>query len=225
MRAQCGTRDVPSVLRDGRAEARGRLFGEGGHEAIDLYYGISGGAILTGMLANGHTIDGCMAAFVVHEGGRVPPLNLTPASEPAARIDVHQRVGTPPVRGVVARRLPVHPAEDSGVAAPDVRGRGVAWKRAGHAEGGAGGREASGDGAAVVRGLLSGREGWRCVFRAEVERGKGSDAARIAGELRRAIRRGTARRCTGGWWSRGVRGRSRSWCGYRPRGDRGSGCG
>jgi predicted acylesterase/phospholipase RssA len=44
---------------------------------FDLYFGISAGAIVGGMLANGYSIDELMAAIAGCEGGRVPPLNLS----------------------------------------------------------------------------------------------------------------------------------------------------
>jgi len=43
---------------------------------FDLYFGISAGSVLVGMLANGFTVSEFMAAIAGHTGGRIPPLDL-----------------------------------------------------------------------------------------------------------------------------------------------------
>lgn len=45
--------------------------------SFDMYFGISAGAVVTGFLANGYTVDECMAAIAGHEGGRIPPTSLS----------------------------------------------------------------------------------------------------------------------------------------------------
>jgi len=49
----------------------------GVQEVFDMFYGISAGAIVTGLLANGYTIDEGMASFAGHPGGRIPPVSLS----------------------------------------------------------------------------------------------------------------------------------------------------
>lgn len=44
---------------------------------FDMYFGISAGAVVTGFLANGYSVDECMAAIAGHEGGRMPPTSLS----------------------------------------------------------------------------------------------------------------------------------------------------
>ena len=44
---------------------------------FDMYFGISAGAVVTGFLANGYTVDECMAAIAGHEGGRMPVTSLS----------------------------------------------------------------------------------------------------------------------------------------------------
>jgi predicted acylesterase/phospholipase RssA len=43
---------------------------------FDLYFGISAGSVLAGMLANGFTVGEFMAAVAGAKGGRIPPLDL-----------------------------------------------------------------------------------------------------------------------------------------------------
>ena len=43
---------------------------------IDLYFGISAGGVLAGMLANGYTVTEFMAAIAGEKGGRIPPFDL-----------------------------------------------------------------------------------------------------------------------------------------------------
>jgi predicted acylesterase/phospholipase RssA len=45
--------------------------------SFDMYFGISAGAVVTGFLANGYTVDECMAAIAGYEGGRMSPVNLS----------------------------------------------------------------------------------------------------------------------------------------------------
>ncbi len=45
--------------------------------SFDMYFGISAGAVVTGFLANGYSVDECMAAIAGHEGGRMPPTSLS----------------------------------------------------------------------------------------------------------------------------------------------------
>lgn len=45
--------------------------------AFDLYFGISAGAVVCGLLANGYSVDDCMAAIAGLEGGRIPPMSLS----------------------------------------------------------------------------------------------------------------------------------------------------
>ncbi len=44
---------------------------------FDMYFGISAGAVVMSVIANGYSPDEFMAALVGAEGGRVPPLNLS----------------------------------------------------------------------------------------------------------------------------------------------------
>ena len=48
-------------------------FGSG---SFDLYYGISAGAVVSGVLAGGYSIEELMAAIAKRPGGRIPPLDL-----------------------------------------------------------------------------------------------------------------------------------------------------
>lgn len=50
--------------------------GTPGLEAFDMYFGISAGAVVTGPLSVGYTIDDAMAAIAGVPGGRMPPLDL-----------------------------------------------------------------------------------------------------------------------------------------------------
>jgi len=43
---------------------------------FDLYFGISAGGVVTGMLANGFTVTEFMAGIAGERGGRIPPLDL-----------------------------------------------------------------------------------------------------------------------------------------------------
>ena len=45
-------------------------------ECFDMYFGISAGAVVTGFLANGYTIDESMGALAGVRGLRIPPTNL-----------------------------------------------------------------------------------------------------------------------------------------------------
>ena len=65
---------------------------------IDLYFGISAGGVLAGMLANGYTVTEFMAAIAGVEGGRIPPLSLNLLD--ASHLDV--RGLTAPVRRVLS---------------------------------------------------------------------------------------------------------------------------
>jgi len=44
---------------------------------FDMYFGISAGAVVSAMLANGFAIDEIMAAIAGHEGPRLPPITLS----------------------------------------------------------------------------------------------------------------------------------------------------
>ncbi len=44
---------------------------------LDLFYGISAGAVVTSLLAVGYTVDELLAAIAGYEGGRIPPLSLS----------------------------------------------------------------------------------------------------------------------------------------------------
>ena len=52
----------------------------------DLYFGISAGGVVAGMLANGYTVTEFMAAVAGVEGGRIPPFDLNLLD--AAHLDV-----------------------------------------------------------------------------------------------------------------------------------------
>jgi predicted acylesterase/phospholipase RssA len=54
---------------------------------LDLYFGISAGAVVAGMLANGFGVSEFMAGIAGHRGGRIPPLDLNLMG--AAHLDVH----------------------------------------------------------------------------------------------------------------------------------------
>lgn len=43
---------------------------------LDMYFGISAGAVVTGILAAGYSVDELMAAIAKRDGGRIPPLDL-----------------------------------------------------------------------------------------------------------------------------------------------------
>ncbi len=45
--------------------------------SFDMYFGISAGAIITGFLANGYSIDECMAAIAGNDSGRLPPISMS----------------------------------------------------------------------------------------------------------------------------------------------------
>ena len=49
---------------------------DGGVNDFDMYFGISAGAVVTGPLANGYSVDEYMAAIAGVEGGRIPALDL-----------------------------------------------------------------------------------------------------------------------------------------------------
>jgi NTE family protein len=49
----------------------------GGVNAFDMYFGISAGAVVAGILANGFSVDEFMAAIAGVEGGRMAPMNLS----------------------------------------------------------------------------------------------------------------------------------------------------
>ena len=53
---------------------------------MDLYFGISAGAVVAGMLANGFGVSEFMAGIAGHRGGRIPPLDLNLLD--AAHLDV-----------------------------------------------------------------------------------------------------------------------------------------
>ena len=66
--------------------------------ACDLYFGISAGSVVTGMLANGFTVGEIMAGIAGVEGGRIPPFDLNLLD--AAHLDLHGL--TAPIRQVFA---------------------------------------------------------------------------------------------------------------------------
>jgi predicted acylesterase/phospholipase RssA len=43
---------------------------------FDAYFGISAGAVVAGILANGYSVDEIMASFAAVDGGRIPPMSL-----------------------------------------------------------------------------------------------------------------------------------------------------
>lgn len=45
--------------------------------SLDMYFGISAGAVVSGMIANGFTIDEFLAAVAGEPGGRIPPFSLS----------------------------------------------------------------------------------------------------------------------------------------------------
>lgn len=47
-----------------------------GVAGLDMYFGISAGAVVTGILSAGYSVDELMAALASHPGGRIPPLDL-----------------------------------------------------------------------------------------------------------------------------------------------------
>lgn len=49
----------------------------GALNSFDMYFGISAGAVVSGMLANGFSIDEFFAGIAGHEGGRIPPFSLS----------------------------------------------------------------------------------------------------------------------------------------------------
>ncbi len=49
----------------------------GAINAFDMYFGISAGAVVTSLLANGYSTEEFMASLAGVEGGRVPPLDLS----------------------------------------------------------------------------------------------------------------------------------------------------
>ncbi|HEY3447369.1 MAG TPA: patatin-like phospholipase family protein [Myxococcales bacterium] len=49
----------------------------GAVSSFDLYFGISAGATVTGLLANGYTVDDCLAAIAGVPGGQIKPINLS----------------------------------------------------------------------------------------------------------------------------------------------------
>jgi NTE family protein len=44
---------------------------------FDLYFGISAGAVVTSLIANGYSMDELMASIAGHPGGRIPPMSLS----------------------------------------------------------------------------------------------------------------------------------------------------
>jgi predicted acylesterase/phospholipase RssA len=64
---------------------------------LDLYFGISAGAVVTGMLANGYTVSEFMGAVAGEEGGRLPPFDLNLLD--ASHLDV--RGLTAPIRQLI----------------------------------------------------------------------------------------------------------------------------
>jgi NTE family protein len=59
----------------------------GALNGLDLYFGISAGAVVSGMLANGYSVSEFMAGIAGHEGGRIPPIDLNLLD--AAHLDAH----------------------------------------------------------------------------------------------------------------------------------------
>jgi len=49
---------------------------QGGINGFDMYFGISAGAVISGPIAVGYSVDEYMAAIVGHPGGRIPKLDL-----------------------------------------------------------------------------------------------------------------------------------------------------
>ncbi len=49
----------------------------GSVNTFDLYFGISAGATVTGLLANGYSVDDCLAAVAGVPGGQIKPINLS----------------------------------------------------------------------------------------------------------------------------------------------------
>lgn len=47
-----------------------------GVAGLDMYFGISAGAVVTSILSAGYSVDELMAAIASHPGGRIPPLDL-----------------------------------------------------------------------------------------------------------------------------------------------------
>lgn len=52
---------------------------DGSVNDFDMYFGISAGAVVTSVIANGFSVDEFMAALAGVEGGRIPPINLSMA--------------------------------------------------------------------------------------------------------------------------------------------------
>ncbi|MEZ4335268.1 MAG: patatin-like phospholipase family protein [Sandaracinaceae bacterium] len=51
--------------------------GDGAIHDFDMYFGISAGAVVTSVIANGFSADEMMAALAGAEGGRIPPLDFS----------------------------------------------------------------------------------------------------------------------------------------------------
>ena len=49
----------------------------GAMSTFDLYFGISAGATVSALLANGYSVDDCLASIAGQPGGLIPPLNLS----------------------------------------------------------------------------------------------------------------------------------------------------
>ncbi len=49
----------------------------GALESLDMYFGISAGAVVTSILANGYTMDEFLAGIAGHEAGRIHPTSLS----------------------------------------------------------------------------------------------------------------------------------------------------
>lgn len=50
---------------------------KGALQEFDMFYGISAGAIVTGLLAQGYSVEEIMAAIAGHKGGRIKPFSLS----------------------------------------------------------------------------------------------------------------------------------------------------
>ncbi len=60
----------------------------GGVNDFDMFFGISAGAVVSSLLANGYSVDEFMAAVCKEEGGRIPPISLSLFR--LAHLDYHQ---------------------------------------------------------------------------------------------------------------------------------------
>jgi predicted acylesterase/phospholipase RssA len=69
-------------------------FGSDAINTFDLYFGISAGAVVSGLLAAGYRVEEIMAAIAGYEGGRIPPLSLSLFKWPHVNFgDYRRRLG------------------------------------------------------------------------------------------------------------------------------------